>query len=100
MVNLINELAKSDPLVSLVQKENFIGWVYSIDYENALVVTNDDWKFSVNGIPHNSFLIATSFDPDNYMLARENEKEVILLRVVGTCKLPQDDDIIRTKIAL
>lgn len=26
------------------------------------------------------------------------EKEVILLRVIGTCKLPQDDDMIRTKI--
>lgn len=42
MENLINELVKSDQLVSLIQKKNFVGWIYSIDYENALVVTNDD----------------------------------------------------------
>lgn len=98
MADLINEVVKSDKLVSIVQKENFVGWIYSIDYEKALVVTNDDWKYKVSGIPHNSFLIATSFNPDNYSSAREEDKEVILLRVVGTCKLPQDDDMIRTKI--
>lgn len=98
MENLINELVKSDQLVSLIQKENFVGWIYSIDYENALVVTNDDWKYSVKGIPHNSFLVATSFDPDRYTDTTENEREVVLLRVIGTCKLPQDDDMIRTKI--
>lgn len=98
MENLINELVKSDQLVSLIQKKNFVGWIYSIDYENALVVTNDDWKYLVKGIPHNSFLVATSFDPDKYTETTENEREVVLLRVVGTCKLPQDDDMIRTKI--
>ena len=35
MENLINELVKSDQLVSLIQKKNFVGWIYSIDYENA-----------------------------------------------------------------
>lgn len=98
MENLINQLVKSDQLVSLIQKDNFVGWIYSIDYENALVVTNDDWKYSVKGIPHNSFLVATSFNPDRYTQTTEEEKEVILLRVIGTCKLPQDDNMIRTKI--
>ncbi len=79
MENLMNELVKSDQLVSLIQKDNFVGWIYSIDYENALVVTNDDWKYSVKGIPHNSFLVATSFDPDKYTETTEEEKEVVLL---------------------
>jgi hypothetical protein len=95
---LLDALLQSNKLVSLVQKENFVGWVYSIDYENALVVTNDDWKQKVKGIPHNSFLVATSFDPDRFSATSEMDREVILLRVVGTSKLPQDEDMIRTKI--
>lgn len=95
--NHMNQLA-TDDLCRLIQKENFIGWIYSLDYDNALVVTNDAWKNQVKGIPHNSFLVATSFSPDNYAQVDPIEREVILLRVIGTCKLPQDDDAIRTKI--
>lgn len=69
-----------------------------MDYDSALVVTNDAWKARVNGVPHNSFLIASSFNPANYASTTQMEKEVILLRVIGACKLPQDDDMIRTKI--
>ena len=87
-----------DELQELVQKENFVGWIYSIDYEKALVITNDLWKSQVKGIPHNSFLLATSFEPDKYGEADEQDKEVVLLRVIGSCRLPQDDDMIRTKI--
>lgn len=50
----INQMA-ADKLCTLIQKENFIGWIYSLDYDNALVVTNDAWKNQVKGIPHNSF---------------------------------------------
>lgn len=95
--NHINQIA-ADKLCKLIQKENFIGWIYSLDYDNALVVTNDAWKNRVKGIPHNSFLVASSFSPDNYADTDVIEREVILLRVTGTCKLPQDDDAIRTKI--
>lgn len=87
-----------DELLTLVQSENFVGWVYSIDYEKALIITNDKWKSDVKGIPHNSFLIAASFDPNNYGDTDEIDKEVVLLRVIGSCKLPQDDDMIKTKI--
>ncbi len=98
MPDVFNQIQQSHPLAQLTQKENFVGWVYSIDYQNALVVTNDDWKYKVKGIPHNAFLIATSFDPDKILETPESDREVILLRVVGSCKLPQDDDMIRTKI--
>lgn len=92
-----SQLAK-DELLTLIQKENFVGWIYSIDYEKALVITNDLWKSNVKGIPHNSFLLATSFEPDKYGEADEADKEIILLRVIGSCRLPQDDDMIKTKI--
>lgn len=98
MANPVNNLFNNDPLLKLIQEENFIGWIYSIDYDSALVVTNDLWKSNVNGVPHNSFLVASSINPNNYGSASQMDKEVVLLRVVGTCKLPQDDDMIRTKI--
>jgi hypothetical protein len=52
----IQQILQSDPLVKLIQKENFIGWVYSIDYDSACVITNDLWKANSLGIPHNCFL--------------------------------------------
>lgn len=94
----INQILKSDPLIQLIQKENFVGWTYSIDYQRALVMTNDLWKFKALGIPHNCFLLATTFDPESYAKTPDAEKEVLLLRVVGSCKLPQDDDLVRTRI--
>lgn len=98
MATVIDKVLKSDPLVMLAQKENFVGWVYGIDYEHARVMTNDLWKAKVNGIPHNCFLIAATFDPDHYSDAKEIDREVLLLRVIGSAKLPQDDDLVRTKI--
>jgi hypothetical protein len=98
MSTLIDQVFKSDPLVKLAQKENFVGWVYGIDYEQALVMTNDLWKAGVNGIPHNCFLVATTFDPEAYSETKEIDREVILFRVIGAARLPQDDDLVRTKI--
>lgn len=86
------------PLAKLVNKENFIGWTFSIDYDNALVMTNDIWKAEAKGIPHNCFLTAATFDPERFSDTPDVEKEVILLRVIGSTRLPQDDDMIQTKI--
>ena len=97
MSNITSSLI-TDQLLSLIQKDNYIGRIYSIDYENALLLTNDKWKNQVNGVPQNSFLIATSINPDDYTHSDEFDKEIILLRVNGACKLPQDDDNIRTKL--
>ena len=97
MPNIINKVT-NDSLLSLIQTENYIGRIYSIDYENALVLTNDAWKQKVNGVPQNAFLIATAIEPAKYNEVDEFDREVILLRVNGSCKLPQDDDNIRTKL--
>jgi len=93
-----NRILSSDPLAKLIQPENFIGWSYSIDYEYALIMTNDLWKAKALGVPHNCFLLATSIDPNNFSETPEEDKEIILLRVLGSIKLPQDDDLVRTKI--
>lgn len=94
----VAQLLRQDPLVRLVQPENFVGWVYSIDYESALVLTNDLWKRDAFGVPHNSFLVAVSFNPEEFARVPSEEREVLLLRVVGSAKLPQDDVNVRTRI--
>jgi hypothetical protein len=90
-------LAKS-PLAALIEKAQFVGWVYAIDYESAMVLTNDLFKKRARGIPHNCFLTAAAFDPDRLSAADDVDREVILLRVVGVGQLPQDRDDLRTKI--
>ena len=97
-MNIIHKLDVKNELLDLIQKENFVGWIYSIDYERALIVSNDEWKYNVKGIPHNSFLVATSFNPEDFVNITEEDRQVILLRVNGTAKLPQDDEMIKTKI--
>lgn len=94
----INKVMTSDDLVKLVQSNNFVGWIYRIDYDTAWLMTNDLWKVEVLGIPHNAFLVAASFNPGNFAATTEEEREVILLRVVGTARLPQDDDLVRAKV--
>lgn len=97
-MSVISKMEIKSDLVDLVQEENFVGWIYSINYEKALVISNDEWKHNVRGIPHNSFLIATSFDPNHFNDVEEEDRQVILLRVTGSAKLPQDDEMIKTKI--
>lgn len=77
---------------------NHIGYVYSMGFKEAMVLTNDAWKERVAGIPHNSFLIAASFDPAKFANALEFDKEVVLLRVLSPASLPQDVDMLRTRI--
>lgn len=94
----INRILRQEALAQLIQPENFIGWTFAIDYELAFVMTNDIWKARSLGVPHNCFLIAASFNPDEFADTPEADREVILLRVIGSIRLPQDDDLVRTKI--
>jgi hypothetical protein len=94
----INQVLRADFLPKLIQIENFVGWTYAVDYEYAFVMTNDLWKFKALGIPHNCFLLATAIRPDDLANTPEEDREIILLRVIGSAKLPQDDDLVRTKI--
>ena len=89
----MNENMQMDPLAQLIQEDQFVGWVFQIDYESATVITNDVWKTQANGISRNCFLLATSIVPG------EPAGEVILLRVMGSAPLPADDKLIGLKIA-
>ena len=46
----------TNELTTLIQKENYVGKVYYIDYDIAFIATHDHYKEKVGGIPLNSFL--------------------------------------------
>ena len=71
----VNELLQQDSLVQLIQPDQFVGWTYRIDYETAIVLTNDLWKSRARGVPHNCFLLATSIAPDKLAEIKEVVKE-------------------------
>jgi hypothetical protein len=99
-MNIFNEVAKESKLAQLIgsAKSNHVGYVYSMNFSEAFVLTNDAWKESVAGIPHNSFLIASGFDPDRLSEAHELDREIVLLRVLGPASLPSDVDLLKTRI--
>jgi hypothetical protein len=94
----MNETPQKDPLSRLIQEDQFIGWTYHVDYEKALVFTNDAWKTRAKGVPHNCFLLATSLDPKKQADAGEMAREIVLLRVTGAVALPLDGNLLQTKI--
>lgn len=68
-----------------------IGAVQRLDFQKAVVLTHDRWKFDAGGIPQFSFLIATARDISDP--ARSDDDEVLLLRVEGTAPLSLDGDL-------
>lgn len=86
-----------NPLAQLIQENQFIGWTCRMDYEHATVLASDDLKAKANGVPLHSFLLATSFNPKS---ASAGEGEIILLRVIGSAPLPQDEELLRRKADL
>jgi hypothetical protein len=75
----------SDPLVRLIQKPQFIGWLGQVDFARALVLTSDVWKAQAKGVPHNGFLLAAA---DGKTL-----EEILLLRVSGSAGTPADPEL-------
>src|SRR6266498_5450436 len=73
---------------ALVQPNQYVGDVYSISYESALVQIHDHHRRKVGGIPSLSFLIATRIsltEPIDYTI---EDSSVILLRVMDAAALP------------
>lgn len=65
-------------------RSTLIGAVYRIDCGEAIVLTNDKWKFDADGIPQHSFLLAMAQDINTPQI---DDDEVLLLRVEGTSPL-------------
>lgn len=83
----------------LIQSEQYIGDLYSINYETARVIVHDFHRQQVGGIPSLSFLIATRVDPKSDEIDFKSEdSSFILLRVMDSASLPQDKEAERIRV--
>ena len=86
-----DEIARN--LADVVQKERNVGELISMDYDTAEVLIHDSMKVSVGGVPHSCLLIATRMNPNFKPQIDDNDTQFILLRVLGSSKLPNDIEV-------
>jgi hypothetical protein len=83
----------------LIQTDEYVGDLYSINYETARVMIHDFYRAKVGGIPSLSFLIASRVDPNKLDIDFKSEDaSLILLRVMDAATLPQDNEAERIRV--
>jgi len=83
----------------LIKPNEYVGDLYSINYETARVMIHDSHRHKVGGIPSLSFLIASRVDPSNDSIDFKSEDtSFILLRVMDAAVLPQDKEAERIRV--
>jgi len=83
----------------LIQPDEYVGDLYSINYETARVIIHDFYREKVGGIPSLSFLIASRVDPNSDDIDyKEEDSSFILLRVMDSASLPQDKEAERIRV--
>ncbi|OGW21137.1 MAG: hypothetical protein A2Z82_00795 [Nitrospirae bacterium GWA2_46_11] len=83
----------------LIQKDQYVGELYSINYETAKIQIHDTERQKVGGIPSLSFLIATRVDPDSTNIDFKTEDAAfILLRVMDAAQLPNSAEAERIRV--
>lgn len=90
--------ARTRPLSRLVQSNQYVGEVFSLGYETALVQIHDFHRKNVGGIPGLSFLIATRIAPGDVIDYTEEDASVILLRVMDAAPLPNESEALRVRV--
>lgn len=80
--------AASRELTALVEDSAYVGEVYALGYDAALVQIHDYHRQQVGGIPALSFLIATRISPANLADVRQEDASIVLLRVLDEADLP------------
>jgi hypothetical protein len=85
-------------LGELIQLNQYVGDVYSISYESALVQIHDKHRQDVGGIPSLSFLIATRVNPNQPINYKLEDTSVILLRVMDAAPLPNAAEAERIRV--
>jgi DNA helicase HerA-like ATPase len=88
----------SELLTSIVDQNAYVGEVYSLGYEDALVQIHDFHRQQVGGIPALSFLIATRVQPGKQADVREEDASLVLLRVLDKCDLPDAAEALRVRV--
>jgi len=88
------------PLATLINSEcHAIGGIFRLDYSSAVVLTDDFRKKQAGGVPHGGFLLAAAGTQTAEGFTLDDE-ELILLRVRGTASLPNEQDLVQTRLAV
>jgi DNA helicase HerA-like ATPase len=97
---IIQSSRAATPLASLINDGcAAVGGIFRLDYSRAIVLTDDWRKTQAGGVPHGAFLLAASGKQTNEGYALDDE-ELILLRVRGTEALPNESDLVQTRLAV
>lgn len=92
------ELTAKEIFGTLIQLNQYVGEVYSISYETALVQIHDHYRMKVGGIPSLSFLIATRVNPKDGIDYTTEDASVVLLRVMDAAPLPNAFEAERVRV--
>lgn len=90
--------AASRALTSLVEDNAYVGEVYSLGYDEALVQIHDFHRQRIGGIPALCFLIATRIGPGGLADVRQEDASIVLLRVLDKADLPNADEALRVRV--
>lgn len=90
--------AASASLHALIEDASYVGEVFSLGYNEALVQIHDHHRQRVGGIPALAFLVATRVTPGRVSDVREEDSSVVLLRVLDQAPLPNADEALRVRV--
>jgi len=85
-------------LATFIEADAYVGEVYSIGYDEALVQIHDYNRQQVGGIPALSFLIATRVIPGTTPDVRKEDSSIVLLRVLDHADLPNSQEALRVRV--
>jgi hypothetical protein len=95
-----NKTKALSPLAELINKKcTAIGGIYRLDYSQAVVLTDDFRKHEAGGVPLGGYLLAAAGNQTDAGFILDDE-ELILLRVRGTASLPNEADLVQTRLAV
>ena len=99
-INSTKEKETREWFKKLIQPEQYVGDLYSINYETAKVMIHNFYRQKVGGIASLSFLIATRINPnsESEIDFTKEDSSILLLRVIDSTSLPQDVEAERIRI--
>jgi len=82
----------------LIQEEQYVGDIFSINYETGKVLVHDFHRQKVGGIPSLCFLIATRIKLGDEVDYKSEDASLILLRVMDAAQIPQDREAEKVRV--
>ena len=82
----------------LIQEDQYLGDIFSINYEQSKVLVHDFHRQKVGGIPSLCFLIATRINVNENIDFKDEDASIILLRVMDATSIPQDREAEKIRV--